>query len=100
MFVRGNAFQFEGSPYLDHTVSIIFEYGSFYNNPAGPVLDEWHVRDQHRALGKSSILLPGAVKQLNGPNVLINDIHFEVVRKISRSAGFFFGDYPLLNLIY
>ena len=63
IFTRGNAFHLENSPYLDRTVSIVFEYVSSHDNPQGPVLHEWHLCDPYRALEKTSILVADAPRR-------------------------------------
>ena len=106
VFVHGNAFQLESSPYLDRTTSVVFEYVSFYDNPVGqgPVLHECHLRDPHRALEKTSVFVAGASSKVAearpGSSIVINNVRFEVTRVVSRSADFFFGHSPLSNLIY
>lgn len=44
IFVRSNGFHFESSPYLDRTVSILFEYRPFEGR-RDPEIHEWHVHD-------------------------------------------------------
>jgi hypothetical protein len=100
MFIRGNALHFESSPYLDRTVSIVFEYVSSHANPQGPVLREWQLRDPNRALEKTTVLVADASRQLDAPHVVINNMRFEVAQQKSRSANFLFGDCPLSNFVY
>lgn len=100
IFVRGNTFHLESSPYLDPTVSIVFEYVSSRDDPQGPGLHEWHLRDPHRALEKTSVLVADASRPLDWPHVVINNLRFEVIQKVSRSVDFFFASCPLSNLIY
>ena len=59
IFTRGNTFHLGSSPYLDPTVSIVFEYVSSHDDPRGPELHESHLRDPHRALEKTSVLVAG-----------------------------------------
>jgi len=99
-FIRGNAFRLEKSPYLDPSVSIVFEYVSSHDSPHGPGLREWHLRDPHRALERTSILDAGASKQLHWPRVEINNMSFEVAQEVSRSVDFLFANCPLSHLIY
>jgi hypothetical protein len=100
VFIRGNAFHLENSPYLDRTVSIVFEYVSAHDDPQGPRLREWHLRDPHRALEKTSIVVADASRQLDWPNVEINNMCFEVAQEVSRSVDFLFANCPLSNLVY
>jgi hypothetical protein len=100
IFIRGNAFRLESSPYLDRTVSILFEYVSSHDSARGPELREWHLRDPHRALEKTSILVADANSQLDWPHVEINNMRFEVAQEVSRSADFLFANCPLSNLVY
>ena len=100
IFIRGNAFRLESSPYLDRTVSILFEYVSSHDSAQGPELREWHLRDPHRTLEKTSILVADASSQLDWPHVEINNMCFEVVEEVSRSADFLFASCPLSNLVY
>ena len=99
-FIRGTAFHLDSSPYLDRTVSIVFEYVPSHDNPQGPLLREWHLCDPHRALEKTTLLVAEATRRPDGPNLVINNVPFEAMRTISRSAGFFFADCPLSNLVY
>jgi hypothetical protein len=99
IFVRGNAFHLESSPYLNRTISIVFEYVSSHDNPQGPELREWHLRDPHCALEKTSILVTDASRHLEGWNVAINNMRFEVAQQVSRSADFLFGNCPLSNFV-
>jgi hypothetical protein len=100
VFIRGNKFHLENSPYLDPTVSIVFEYVSSHDDPQCPGLHEWHLRDPHRALEKTSVLVADASRPLDWPHVVINNLPFEVIRKVSRSADFLFANCPLSNLVY
>lgn len=107
IFVRGNAFHVENSPYLDQTTSIVFEYVSFYDNPAeqGPALREYHLRDPKRALEKTSVLVAGADNRLvdqarSDWSIVVNNLRFEVLSVTSMVPDFFFGDFPLTRLIY
>ena len=99
-FIRGNSLHLEGSPYLDRTVSIVFQFGSSFDNLYGPVLREWRLQDPHRALEKTTILLADAPMRLDGQDAVIDDIRFEVANTLSRSADFFFASCPLSALVY
>jgi len=100
VFIRGNGFHFENSPYLDRTVSIVFEYISSHDDPQGPGLREWHLRDPHRLLEKTSIMVADAGRRLDWPHVEINNMRFEVAQQVSQSADFLFANCPLSHLVY
>ena len=99
VFVRGNGFRLESSPYLDRTVSVLFEY-----RPAegmrDPEIHEWHVRDSHRVLEKTTLLDPHPTRPSHQRTLTVNDVSFEVIRTVSRSAAFLFMRCPLSNLVY
>jgi hypothetical protein len=105
-FVRKNSLKVEDSPYLDRTTSIVFEYVSFHDSSVteGPGLVEYHLRDPHSSLDKSSVIIGDSKGRINersrGKTVSINEVEFEAIRTISRSAHFLFGDTPLTSLVY
>ena len=99
LFVRGNSFHVEASPYLDPTISIIFEYVCSHDNPIGPVLHEWHLRDPHRALEKATVI-SSSTERPDLRTAVVNGESFEVERAMSRLADFFFRPCPLSNLLY
>jgi hypothetical protein len=44
--------------------------------------------------------LPDASRPLDWPHVVINNLRFEVIQKVSRSVDFFFANCPLSHLVY
>lgn len=100
VFVRGNGFHLESSPYLNRTVSILFEYLPSHDGSRDPAIHEWHVHDPHRALEKATILAPDASRPSHATTLMINNESFEVIRTVSRSAAFLFMRCPLSNLVY
>lgn len=100
LFVRGNGFHLESSPYLNRTASILFEYFPSHDGSRDPAIHEWHVHDPHRALEKATILATDASRPSYAPTLMVNNESFEVIRTVSRSAVFLFMRCPLLNLVY
>jgi len=99
VFVRGNGFRLESSPYLDRTVSVLFGY---LPAEAGrdPEIREWHVRDPHRVLEKTTLLDADPTRPSHQRDLTVNDVSFEVICTVSRSAAFLFMRCPLSNLVY
>jgi hypothetical protein len=100
LFVRGDGFHLESSPYLNRTASILFEYLPSHDGSLDPAIHEWHVHDPHRALEKATILAADASRPSYAPTLVVNNQSFEVIRTVSRSAVFLFMRCPLLNLVY
>lgn len=98
-FVRGNGFRLESSPYLDRTVSVLFEYRPS-EEARDPNIHEWHVHDPHRVLEKTTLLDPHPSGPSHERSVTVNGRSFEVIRTVSRSAAFLFAPCPLSNLVY
>ena len=99
IFVRSNGFHFESSPYLDEKVSVLFEYHPS-EGARDPEIQEWHLRDPHRVLAKTTLLDPHSTGPSHQRTLTVNDVSFEVIRTVSRSAAFLFMRCPLSNLVY
>jgi hypothetical protein len=65
-----------------------------------PEIHEWHVRDPHRALEKTTLLDLQPSRPLHERTLTVNDMSFEILRTVSRSAAFLFMRCPLSNLVY
>jgi hypothetical protein len=70
-----------------------------HDNPIGPVLHEWHLRDPHRALEKATVI-SSSTERPDLRTAVVNGESFEVERAMSRLADFFFRPCPLSNLLY
>ena len=105
-FIRGCAFSLEGSPYLDPATAIVFDYVSAHDQPSGtgPGLHEYHLQNADGELPKTTVLRTSMKQNRDGANcdsrVVIKGAPREVLRRISRSADFFFQGTPLLDLVY
>ena len=105
-FILGCKLPLESSPYLDNGIAVAFRYVSAYDRPAGhgPAIHEYHLRNPHGALPKTTVFSETMSRGFEGAQVvstlLIDNKLHQVTQTISRSADFLFGDTPLLNLIY
>lgn len=99
VFVRGKGFHLESSPYLDRTVSVLFEYCPFEGR-RDPEIHEWHVHDPQCALKKATMLDPDPTRPSHATKLTVNNSSFEVIRTVKRSADFLFLLCPLSNFVY
>lgn len=99
VFVHGNGFHLENSPYLDRTVSVLFEYRPS-DRRSDPEIHEWHVHDPHRTLQKTAMLDPDPTRPSHAVTLTVASKSFPVIRTVTRSADFLFMPCPLSNFVY